>query len=95
MNDKPISVGDLVVVVRGCECGKTPNIGLTFTVEGIDVAYSHFCQRCGADMSDGRLLAYGHRPGRKHGGYVPVLWLRKIPPLADPATETTDEGIAA
>lgn len=92
---EPIMPGDLVQVVRGHECGLAQNIGVTFTVETIEVAYSHGCQWCGESMSDGRLLAYGHRPGRKSGGYVPVAWLRKIPPLAEPDDVKRDEEITA
>jgi hypothetical protein len=86
-----IEVGDLVMVVRGHECGKSKFIGIVFTVERIEQAYDYGCPQCGGDMSDGRLLAFGRRPTRT--GFVPLSWLKKIPPLTESA-ETKEEMTA-
>lgn len=83
-NDKPISVGDLVQVVKPC-CDHYA--GLTFVVEKlIDVGnwvwVRPTCEFCGYRPSD-KMWACGAPPP-----VLPLSMLKRIPPLAD-ATATT------
>lgn len=92
MSDKPISVGDLVVVVRS-HCGQ--HIGEVHRVIAMDDAPNFACSFCDTvlgpiscalvtDSPDGRKL---YRP--------PLSWLKRIPPLEELEGEKRDEEITA
>lgn len=88
MSDRPIEVGDLVVVVRGHECVVSALGGIPFVVDAVRAADERFtCSRCGADP------AADAQPYAKFRGImfcgVPIAWLKRIPPLAE--LETTHE----
>jgi hypothetical protein len=89
--DKPISVGDLVMVLRSCDCKPERGYGTIFTVEAIEAAYRFECIRCDRIIRDGRPLAFGRIS--KGPGYHPVAWLRRIPPLEELEGEKTQEKI--
>lgn len=87
--DKPISVGDLVQVIRPTSCGHDFYLGLTFRVERITGTVS-LCEICNmqfpyspAAWPEGRYLAF--RLGR----------LKRIPPLEELEGEKRDEEITA
>ena len=60
MSDKPIQVGDFVMVVRPSFCiGGDDGIGFMFVVRGIfrDCEISGECMYCGKDHHDNELMA--------------------------------------
>jgi hypothetical protein len=86
--DKPISVGDLVVIVRLRECcPENTKLGLIYRVNSLRTA-EYACHYC----------------GKPHGGQWTVAWgegnvganvvrLKRIPPLSDLEGERTQEDI--
>lgn len=78
-----IQVGDLVMVVRS-HCGAAAALGLVETVQRLA---SHedqhlICPECGARYGRG----WVHAQLRKvDSGWHPAEWLKKIPPLEEPA----------
>lgn len=91
MSDKRIRAGDLVAVVTPTPCcGNIAGVGWVMIVSAIRQSASFGCTHCGADKSDGRLIAGGVGP--KGYGYVEVSRLRKIsPPPISESTERTKE----
>lgn len=88
--DKPISVGDLVMVIRHtkyanlCACPSTA-IGHIFRVQDISKTPSH-CGRC--------MKPYPAEWCAWDGGVVYELTrLKRIPPLSELEGERTQEGI--
>jgi hypothetical protein len=86
--NEPISVGDLVQVVRWPCCGRG-NLGMIFTVGVID----NNLFRCTPDGC-----------GKEHKGpnaalrgkiAAPLAWLKRIPPLSELEGEKRDEEITA
>jgi hypothetical protein len=89
--NKPISAGDLVYVVRACDCNRERGVGRMFVVAKIEGAYNWHCKYCATIFTDGRLLAYGD--AWFGDGYHPVAWLRRIPPLEELEGQRTEEKI--
>jgi hypothetical protein len=89
--DKPISVGDLVQVVKWSPCGC--GLGVIGTVHGFTTNMSdRGCGLCGArEPGAQRTLAVELAPNSKKG--VPVAWVRRIPPLSELEGERTQEDI--
>ena len=91
--DKPISVGDLVQVVRGRWCcgHETWREGNIFTVTAIKTAFhQEYCLFCGrADIEPGAL---GH-PDTPLA--IDVSSLKRIPDFPELADERHDEEISA
>jgi hypothetical protein len=87
MSDKPISVGDLVVVVRGHVC----DLGETFIVTRIDRwSGGWVCTKCGEESDDDYVGASPSTdPMDRH--CVPLPWLKRIPPLSELEGERTQE----
>ena len=85
MSDRPIQVGDLVVVVNTCCPPATAN-GDIFRV-GALFDTKTMCQIC------------GHRNHGLHAGLrqtssgVPVPWLKRIPPLEELEGERTQKDM--
>lgn len=88
MSDKPISVGDLVQVVRGhsCELGEVGRVEALQTWRWWSCAHcgegeygSVFAAKVGTDPADGVATGY------------PVSWLKRIPPLEELEGEHTEE----
>lgn len=106
--DKPISVGDLVQVVRGHSCLMERVGGYTFTVTDLVPAIGGgwTCGLCG-ERNIGRSDAYGaagcpRPPTRIHLPYkhltqgpmcIPVSFLKRIPPLEELEGEKRDEKL--
>ena len=88
MSDKPISVGDLVVVVRDC-CGMRP--GLIFTVNSFFQAKGRKCMYCGEKVMG--TLVDGVEDQENYGGEI--SWLKRIPPLSELEGEQRREEIEA
>jgi hypothetical protein len=90
--NKPISVGDLVCVVRGLPCCKTvsPWIGKFFTVTEIHTE-PNICMHCGYDAM--KTVAYNGEfnpiSGRHWG--ISISRLIRIDPLSEPESTTSEE----
>jgi hypothetical protein len=86
--DKPISVGDLVVVARPQPCcGSVINMGVFFRVTSLDAGQIGFCGKCGAALS-------GATADGKPDGWPSLLSrLKRIPPLEELEGERTQEDI--
>lgn len=82
--DKPISVGDLVQVVKSSPCcGNTIFLGVTFTVTGM--AMSSHCTHCKS-----RKEAVAVR-GKSDGRLTDIRRLKRIPPLSELEGQHTQE----
>jgi hypothetical protein len=82
--DKPISVGDLVMVVRGHECVVAKVGGVPYTVEAIvpQMFGGWYCPVCDTE-NHGTSEAYGAKLSPLHtgpGSGIPLGWLKRIPP---------------
>jgi hypothetical protein len=87
--DKPISVGDLVVVVRWAPCGCC--LGLIGKVSRILAPRAlKLCLQCNHEWPLGTLA-----PAVVGDYGVPVAWLKRIPPLDELESEKHDEEITA
>lgn len=89
MSDRPIQAGDLVVVVKN-HC--TDNgVGLIFRLGKIDENDSFHCRHCRTRLPQYPLLAPISLP---YGiCWVPLEWLKRIPPLSELEGEKRDEPI--
>ena len=88
MSDKPISVGDLVVVVRDC-CGKY--IGRTFIVEQMATGEAE-CVFCRARFHNVTVAGDASVASLRDNGNLGILtWLRRIPPLEELEGVKTEE----
>lgn len=76
--DKPIGVGDLVMVVRWPHSCINPKgvIGTPFRVTGIEQG-KDWCARCGKKIERTSLLS---ALGFDRGARIPVEWLKRIDP---------------
>ena len=92
---EPIKVGDLVMVVlwpHRCINPIVP-IGKVFVVRAIvSDAHDGFCRRCGETISNSCISAQGATSGNAS---IPISWLKRIDPLAEPETVETDETVKA
>lgn len=90
--DKPISVGDLVVVVRpGC---RDIHIGLAFTVIDIQPYDGRLCVSCGRHHGSGRKVYHGLQT-RDGGVWFAESRLKRIPTLDELEGVKTEEQIHA
>ena len=84
-----ISVGDLVVVVRidgGC-IHAFHFMGRIFTVISIRTDYGVMCYSCRQrDIAKDGEAHVEYRPGN----FLPMRWLKRIPPLSELEREQTD-----
>ena len=86
-----ISVGDLVVVVKGFRCGCNGHLGDIFTVTSIymvSVGAVYECSNCGASgvVKTTFLSSRGHKLGRG----ISLAVLKRIPPLSEIEREQTE-----
>jgi hypothetical protein len=86
--DKPISVGDLVQVVKPAICGCGNSLGLIFEVGALDVRRDDRCRYC-HKKRDGTKLAWSD----KHCGYVELYRLIRIDPPAESESTRTEETL--
>lgn len=96
--DKPIAVGDLVMVVRPgkhhCPKGRTfkrGSFGLPFVVAAVDF-HEGKCRRCGAGFG---IHWYAKYVGPLGDRYIAFRRLRKIDPPVEPERVTRDEEVTA
>jgi hypothetical protein len=87
MVNKPISVGDLVVVVRGVRCcgAGLDSLGIIFRVTRF-LPYSSRCKYCGQEREG--VVADSAMPF-----YFYDYRLKRIPPLGELEGERTEENI--
>lgn len=91
--NEPICPGDLVRIVRNCDCNPTRGLGYIFRVEKVEPALNWECRRCKNVIRDERPLAFGRVSVGE--GWHPVAWLRRIPPLAELEGEDRKEEVHA
>ena len=84
MRDRPITIGDLVQIVRPKPCGCTNVIGLVFIVKSLDC--THRLNRCGNCNS-----TYGPLPQAEGEIRAPLTTLKRIPSLEELEGAKTDE----
>lgn len=91
--NKRIEVGDLVVIVRGHDCILRCWAGVPFRVEEIrqPVSGGWRCSMCGRDLMGPNEPS----AGPFHRGYVPISWLKRIPPLTDLERQDEREKVSA
>lgn len=92
MSDKPIGVGDLVVVVRACEyCGNNTHLGYVFCVRW--VGYSDGSMDCCENgYGDAEWSADDEASG---DGAWPTSWLKRLDPDALRNDTPTKEELTA
>lgn len=90
MSDRPIQVGDLVVMVRGC---KPPLYGSIFKVSTIKHRNCNPCSICFRDHSG--LFAYSEQLYARTNNCAPFSFLKRIPPLSELESEKRGEEITA
>lgn len=91
--NKPISVGDLVVIVRPSACPSAPandSLGYTFVVQQIAVEPGGSCAYCGGV----HLHSATHFAVEGRNGWA-TYRLKRIPPLEELESEKRDEVIHA
>lgn len=90
MSERPIQVGDLVVVVAAPPCGCDESIGRVYRVGALVMDTSH-CSVCGLVMLRGLLVEDADYP--RFGAYP---WrVRRIPPLDELESKRTEEELHA
>ena len=95
MSDKPIQVGDLVVMVRGHECTLAKYGGIPWRVAGLinQTGGGWGCGICGArNLASEALYAAQKRRMQAFNG-IPTTWLKRIPPLSELEGERTQEDM--
>jgi hypothetical protein len=83
--DKPISVGDLVMVVRPNPCGCSHSVGNIFTVDHIEGG-PNYCASCGERFAD---VLDAWQDGL--GWAARVVCLKRIPPYSQLEHFRTEE----
>jgi hypothetical protein len=83
--DKPISAGDLVMVVKTPHACNEKWLGYTYIVDYIH-PLNATCKSCGADLCTGSSTAMVS--GRRFEG-CPIPWLKRIPPLNELEEESS------
>ena len=92
--DKPISVGDLVQVVRKKPCGCIDTLGEIFVVETIVPAWAPaHCGTC-METTSSKGTPIAKWPGSQNF-YSELSRLRRIPPLSELEGEQREEEIHA
>ncbi len=104
MHMKPISVGDLVMVVRGHSCAIEVLGGVPFKVTNIlqRTGTGWTCNRCMTPNIAGDVY-YGVQGAPVVKGVkrlsdhtsLPITWVKRIPPLEELEGEKRDERITA
>jgi len=88
MSDRPIQVGDLVVIVKSCpHCGNATDLGIIFEVRGLFMSDGRM--NCCGNV-DNEMTAEDHIPD---GGGTPVSVIKRIPPLSELEGQRTEENI--
>jgi hypothetical protein len=87
MSDRPIQVGDLVLVVKPAPCCGVQNSFGPYKVLAIDVSVGI----CGGCFGDSEWNV--PRARLSNGQNIPIVRLKRIPPLSELEGERTDEQI--
>lgn len=94
--ERPITVGDLVRVVKNHGCTSDPHrgIGKVAVVERIEVAYAYHCVGCDRVLHElnGQALIYARCD---RWGFYPMAWVRRIPPLEELEGERDEDDVTA
>ena len=91
-SDRPIAVGDLVMVVRTCcdlPAQEGVRMGLPWTVQLIANLKVSRCPKCG--FTDNGRYAASNEIKRNGWNCAPVEWLKRIDPPAQMESTKTDE----
>ena len=93
MSDKPIQVGDLVVMVRGHECTLAKYGGIPWRVAGLinQTGGGWTCPRCHEHSLAPEALQGAQRNTILTA--LPITWLKRIPPLSELEGERTQEDM--
>lgn len=89
--DKPISVGDLVQVVRWPCCGIS--VGYIYVVDRFAPVSSSRCSSCKAEVPSGSYAESAIDPSDGKRWSTPIPWVKRIPPLSELEGEKTQEDI--
>jgi hypothetical protein len=90
MSDRPIQVGDLVVVVRSSNCiGGNDGVGHVFVVLRIKFGAGLHCHYCGKNHG------FDENYAEDMDYWWPLRRLRRIPPLSDLESEQRKEELPA
>lgn len=95
--DKPISVGDLVMVVRGHECVLRLKGGIPWRVLGFSAQRNGgwHCPKCfEGDIAPEAAIA-ARLEFHDKGNGIPLSWLKRIPPLDELETVRTEDEVTA
>ncbi len=87
MSDRPIRVGDLVVQIKTC-CEPDEFVGIPFVVEKL-VFCSAPCSECGDSYSG--LHVYEQEDEDWFEAWIPIHWLKRIPPLSELESEKSED----
>jgi hypothetical protein len=86
-----IKTGDLVMLVGECCGGSQSELGLIVRVVATNYDYVD-CEHCGFSTTEMLARLDGSDTGEDdEWGWFPMRWLRKIPPLADLETQSTEK----
>lgn len=92
--DKPISIGDLVIILRAhCPGSEAIELGMVRIVEDLmapPASQSLQCRQCHGIYWWGGPIAQV-----EPNGWHPTPWLKRIPPLGELESEKRDEEITA
>lgn len=92
MNRSDLKAGDQAMLVWGCCPEFRGYIGWVATVAAIH-SRGCVCKFCGQKTTGSIPIAeFSDARGQ---GYIPVAWLRKLPPADEPAAETTLREVTA
>ena len=90
MADRPIQVGDLVVIVKTPPCGCTNGLGKIYRVLGIDKGPgNNWCAYCEKFFGSHISAIFSENSG------AALYRLKRIPPLSELEGEKCDEEIHA
>ena len=92
MKDKPISVGDMAMVIKLKSCCRKGQLGFIFTVSKISIGVAR-CTHCGAQHES--LFAYSGEIENGRARCVRIDRLKRIPPLDELETTKERETITA
>lgn len=93
---EPISVGDLVQVVRGHQCFIDAIGGRIFIVTEIVAQQGGgwFCQRCNTpDLAASDKFGARANWKTRKGAAIPLSWLKRIPPIDELEDEKQKEDL--
>lgn len=92
MSDRPIQIGDLVMVVRSC-CQRM-EIGYIFKVSALAEFNPYWgCPHCKSTGKDIKVIADARFGINRDCTHAPLSWLKRIPPLSEMEGQRAQEDI--